>query len=234
MATITNALAYPFKRFDGIFNYLWVLIPIIGQFVFYGYYLRVLDSVIHNYKANHKGLPRFVKFGENLKFGFLFMLATLILLVILFLVEFILLLTGIGWIVNPILTLIIVVFALPLLPAQYAYSGKFMDAINIFKAFKTSFGHFGRYILLILKTLVVGFLYFAPVFLVCLIFLAAGMLPLVTGLQDPNILLKLIPNLLGLVVLFFVLIIPLMLLANALFVFAVAYLLGDFYRANRR
>ncbi len=234
MATITNALGYPFKRFDGIFNYLWVLIPIIGQFVFYGYYLRVLDSIMHNYKANHKGLPRFVKFGENLKFGFLMTIAALIVLGVLFAIEFLLLLTGIGWIVNPILTLIVVIFAFPLLPAQYAYSGKFTDAMNVFKAFKTSFNHFGKYILFILKSLVVGFLYFAPVFLVCLIFLAVGMFPLVTGLQNPSALLKLIPNLLGLVVLFLVLIIPLMLLANALFVFAFAYLLGDFYRANRR
>ena len=99
---------------------------------------------------------------------------------------------------------------------------------------KTAFSHLLRYIGLWLKILVVSFLYFAPVFLVTLIFLAAGLLPLITALQDPSAILGLLPNLLGMTILFLVVIIPLGLLAVSLAVFATAYLLGDFYRVNRK
>ena len=70
--TNTNALdfktafKYPFNRAKGMFNILWILLPIIGWFALGGYVVRIIKEFS---QGKFKNLPT-MKFGDDLKLGF--------------------------------------------------------------------------------------------------------------------------------------------------------------------
>ena len=169
MGSFKQALAYPFKRFNRIFNILWSLIPIIGGFLVMGYFLRLLESV----KEDKNEMPPFGDFGENLKYGFLFSLATVILYSVLFLVF------AIVYMLNNIVG-IIVLFALVLaialsylvLPMIYLEKAKFLDAINLWKALMFVFKNIKDYIILLFKIILINIIWSAPVILMFFLLLS--------------------------------------------------------------
>jgi len=61
-----TAFYYPFNRPAGLWNILWILLPIIGWFALFGYTIVIIKHFI---KANFKELPEF-NFMKNLELGF--------------------------------------------------------------------------------------------------------------------------------------------------------------------
>jgi len=61
-----TAFKYPFNRAKGMWNILWILLPIFGWFALGGYGVRIVKEFI---KGKFKRLPSF-KFKSDLKLGF--------------------------------------------------------------------------------------------------------------------------------------------------------------------
>jgi len=61
-----TAFKYPFNRAKGMWNILWILLPIFGWFALGGYGVRIVKEFI---KGKFKRLPSF-EFKSDLKLGF--------------------------------------------------------------------------------------------------------------------------------------------------------------------
>lgn len=163
-ATISETLKYPFKRFKRIWNFYWILIPIIGYFALMGYIVDILKSVFRG----EEEMPKFVGFWKNVGKGFFLFLALIIIQIVynilIYLFRFI-------PVLGVILTIVLVIYLIllcPMLIMQYAITEKFKDALDIAKATRTMFIDFWAYVLVILK-----------LFVVMLVWLAAS-IPIIT------------------------------------------------------
>jgi len=67
------AFGYPFKRAKGMWNILWVLLPIFGWFALGGYSVRIVKEFCD---GKFKKLP-VMKFKSDMKFGFFMFLKAL-------------------------------------------------------------------------------------------------------------------------------------------------------------
>lgn len=61
-----SAFSYPFNRAKGMWNALWLLLPIFGWFALGGYSVRIVKEFVD---GKFKQLP-VMKFGDDMKFGF--------------------------------------------------------------------------------------------------------------------------------------------------------------------
>ena len=144
--SITDVLKYPFNRMKGLLNFYWSLIPILGYFVFIGYYTQIIKEVL---SGNKETLPVFGGFGENLKSGFMLFLASLCLIVIA---------TYITGLVSSILACLVNFALMVLLPIQiiqYIEKGNFAEIFNYKKAADMIVSNIGDYIVVMLKTIAV-------------------------------------------------------------------------------
>ena len=148
MATIGEALKYPFANFKRVFNYWWLLVPIWGWFVVPGYFIRVINELV---KGNTKELPAIRPFAGLFRTGFFVMVTGLIIGIVAWLFMLIPL---VGWIAYAYLVLIA-----PLMIFQFAEQGKIRDGLNVVRASKTVFASFGRYLVAYVKTIVVGIIF---------------------------------------------------------------------------
>ena len=159
MATIGEALKYPFANFKRVFNYWWLLVPIWGWFVVPGYFIRVINELV---KGNTKELPAIRPFAGLFRTGFFVVVTWLIIVIITGLFMFI-----------PILGVIVYAYFIlvnPILIFQFAEQGKIRDGLNVVRASKTVFASFGRYLVIYVKTIVVGIILFiASVLIITLI-----------------------------------------------------------------
>src|SRR3989338_10540192 len=141
MATIGEALKYPFANFKRVFNYWWLLVPIWGWFVVSGYFIRVINELV---KGNTQELPAIRPFAGLFRTGFFVMVTGLIIGIVAWLFMLIPL---VGWIAYAYLVLIA-----PLMIFQFAEQGKIRDGLNVVRASKTVFASFGRYLVAYVKT----------------------------------------------------------------------------------
>ena len=68
-----TAFKYPFNRAKGMWNILWVLLPIFGWFALGGYGIRIVKEFSH---GKFKKLP-VMSFGSDMKLGFFMFLKVL-------------------------------------------------------------------------------------------------------------------------------------------------------------
>ena len=68
-----NAFKYPFRRMKGMLNFLWILIPLLGIFIFYGYLTRIVKEFS---AGKFEQLPE-GSFGGDLKLGFFMFLKSI-------------------------------------------------------------------------------------------------------------------------------------------------------------
>jgi len=144
MASIKEALKYPFANFARLFNYWWVLIPIWGWFVASGYGLRVNEQII---KGKDKELPAIRPFDGLFKEGFFLFVVMIVLQIALFVVMLVPILGWIGYVYY--------ILIVPILLAQIAVTKKIEDGLNIVDASKVVFNNFGEWMVTFLKSLVV-------------------------------------------------------------------------------
>lgn len=143
--TIKDAIKYPWTKMQRAFWFWLIIIPIFGWFPLYGYILDMIQNVV---KGNDKALPKFGKYWPSFTHGFYYFLFSIIFAIVIGLVMRIPL---VGWIVY-----IYAVLIMPILVVNYGVKRKFSAFFDIGLATKMVFGHFIDYIVVLLKTIVVG------------------------------------------------------------------------------
>tara|TARA_Y100000310_G_scaffold303120_1_gene341154 strand:+ start:1160 stop:1720 length:561 start_codon:yes stop_codon:yes gene_type:complete len=149
-----TALKYPFNRPKGLTTIFWIFLPIIGWFALGGYSIRIVKEFL---KGKFKQLPLF-NFTSDLKFGF-FMFIKAIPFMIAYAVVI-----GLLSLVDPSLRaigeLIIGIFVIPLLVINF-FNKETVSSFFEFKILKSMFNNFGDYIITLLKSLLLGLIFFA-------------------------------------------------------------------------
>ena len=148
-----TAFKYPFNRAKGMWNILWMLVPIIGWFALGGYGVRIVKEFI---KGKFKKLPIF-NFSSDLELGF-FMFIKAIPFVIAYAV-----LTGMIGIVSPeakgLTEFFLQLFVLPVLGINF-FKKETVASFFEFKILKSVFNNLGDYVMALFKSI-----------LLCIIFL---------------------------------------------------------------
>jgi hypothetical protein len=158
--TIMDMIKYPFNKFSRLFNFYWVLLPILGWLALAGYTIKIVQAML---KKDFKELPAFGGFTENMKKGFfllVYMIPIFVVIGLLNLVPFI----------GPIAIFLLGLFLLPMLYLQYCKNENFMEGYQVKSAINIVFNNIWDYILMILKSLLVGVVFVvASVFIITLI-----------------------------------------------------------------
>jgi len=160
-----TAFKYPFKRAKGMWNILWILLPIIGWFALGGYGVRIVKEFSN---GKFKKLPTF-KFRSDLKLGFFMFLKA---------VPFVVAYITIGAVLDKIDSRIaglaiffIGLFVAPILAINFANKetiGSFFE----FKIIKSVFNNLEDYIVALLKSILLNIIF--VIMIVVLVGLPAG------------------------------------------------------------
>ena len=153
-----TAFKYPFNRATGMWNILWVLVPIIGWFALGGYSVRIVQEFS---KGHFKQLPT-MKFGDDLGLGFMMFLKAIPFMIVYaiflgVLSETIAALSLPEWFVA-IVDVVIGIFALPMLGINFLNKetvGSFFE----FRVVKPVFEHFWDYVMAMLKSILLGIIF---------------------------------------------------------------------------
>ncbi len=163
-ATLKQAFKYPFNRAKGMWNILWVFVPIIGWLILSGYTIRIVQEFS---KGKFKQLPIF-DINKDLELGFFMWLKAIPFSLVYFIVIFALILIS-PWF--KIVNLLMGLFILPILYVHFM-NKETVASLFEFKIVKPVFIHFGDYILAILKSILVGLVFF--IMIIILVGLPAG------------------------------------------------------------
>jgi len=154
MATIGEALGYPFGRWRGLLYWMCIIIPIAGLLAWYGYGLRVMKSVMD---GDDDEVPEFGSLWDNIVLGFYSMCIGSVTGGIMGSFNIILANSDleIPLIVMYCLSVIYLLLLTPIMTLQLAETGSLAKALNIVRANKILFGNFGKYLVVVLKVIVV-------------------------------------------------------------------------------
>jgi len=147
-----TAFNYPFNRAKGMWNILWILIPIIGWLALGGYGIRIVKEFI---KGKFKQLPTF-NFGSDLKLGFMMFLKA-IPFILAYAAIVILLYWANIW-VGVTVRVLFDILVLPILLINF-FNKETVESLFEFKIVKHVFKNFGDYILVLLKSLLLGLIF---------------------------------------------------------------------------
>ena len=146
------AFKYPFNRMKGLWNILWVLLPIIGWFALGGYGVRIVKEFT---KGQFKKLPVF-KFGDDFKLGF-FMFIKAIPFVIVYMIVL-----GIIGLINPVVyglaRLFVELFAIPMLTINFM-NKETVGSLFEFGIIGNVFSNLGDYVVAVLKSILLWFVF---------------------------------------------------------------------------
>ena len=149
MAGIRDAISFAFQRFGRLFYWLWMLLPIVGWFAFYGYTVTLIRELA---SGKAKEAPLFGSFGENFKTGFFYFVFSVIFTALLMLFT---LIPGIG-----VLLYILGVLIFPILLIQFSLARNYADMLgngfDVPRAVRLIAGNLGAYIILLLKMILIG------------------------------------------------------------------------------
>jgi hypothetical protein len=147
------AFKYPFNRAKGMWNILWMLLPIIGWFALMGYGIRIVKEFI---KGEFKQLPVF-NFSSDLELGFMmfvkaipFMIAYMMILGILGKID-----SRMAGLANFFLGL----FVAPILAINF-FNKETVGSFFEFRILKSVFNNLGDYIVAILKSIALAIIFF--------------------------------------------------------------------------
>ena len=146
---IMDALKYPFNRLKGMLNFYWMIIPIIGPFIYQGYFVQVVKDLLN---GNKQELPVCGEIGENLKKGFVYFLAIMCLMVVNLLVV-----GAVSFISETAAALVyfLVMILLPVQAIAYIDSEKFLDIFSYKKAATMIVSNLGDFVVVMVKVIVV-------------------------------------------------------------------------------
>ena len=140
-----TAFTYPFNRWPGLFNILWILLPIFGWAALLGYHVRQTQGWV---KGEFKEMPKF-SFVKDMKRGFWMFIMMIPLLGAFILAGFILTISTYG--LGALGFLFLALFILPLLLINLYVKETVEDSFD-FKVVKPVFDHFDDYLVMLLKS----------------------------------------------------------------------------------
>jgi len=147
MATLSfpQAFKYPFKRWVGLLNILWLLVPIYGWFLLIGYRVRILAEFL---QGKYTKLPK-IQHGKDFKLGWVMFWKAVPGILVLIVAN--LLLTdfsrrhGPSWVFILLAILVVPVLALNFIKKRTVASCFEFDLVRIV------FKNFGDYLVALLK-----------------------------------------------------------------------------------
>ena len=154
-----TAFTFPFNRAKGLWNILWILLPIFGWLALFGFQVRIVNGFL---KGKFKKLPLF-SFKKDMKLGFWMFLKAIPFFLAL-MVVFILIGAAFDEFA-PLFTIFIGMFFLPVLVVNF-YKKQTVDSFFDVTKIKYVFRFFPDYLIAILKA--IGL---AAVFLVMILIL---------------------------------------------------------------
>jgi|TARA_B100001964_G_C14216374_1_gene593002 hypothetical protein len=159
-----TAFKYPFNRPIGLLNIFWILVPIIGWFALMGYSIRIIKNFV---KGDFKELPLF-NFSQDFNLGFFMFLKMIPFIIVIATVNFVLaLIPFVGFLAN----LFISLFIVPILFINF-FVKETIQSYFEFNIIKHVFDNFGDYIIVILKSLVLGIIFL--ILIIVLVGIPAG------------------------------------------------------------
>ena len=162
--TFKNGFHYPFNRAKGLWNILWILLPIIGWFALSGYTIRIIQNFVN---GKFEALPLF-SFKDHFKFGF-FMFIKSLPFVIAYVIVYMLLsfVPYVGFLAN----LFISLFIVPILGINFFYK-ETVEAYFEFSKVRSVFDHFEDYFIALIKSIGLGIIFLLMI--IVLVGLPAG------------------------------------------------------------
>ncbi|MBW2966356.1 DUF4013 domain-containing protein [Candidatus Woesearchaeota archaeon] len=147
-----SAFKYPFNRAKGLLNILWLLLPIIGWFILFGYGITIVK---HFLKSDFSKLP-VMDIKANLSLGFFMFLKSIPFVIVLFIIQaFAIFIPLIGTLVSWFISLFIV----PILTINF-FKKETVSSYFEFEKLKHVFNNFGDYIIVLLKTIALTIIFF--------------------------------------------------------------------------
>lgn len=143
--SIKDAIKYPWEKMVRAFWFWLVLIPVFGWFPLYGYMLDMMQDIN---KGKDRMLPKFGRYWDLFVHGFYYFVFAIIVGIV---AQILMRIPVVGWIVY-----LYVILIVPMLAVNYAVKRKFSAFFDIGLATRLVFGNLLAYIVLILKTIVVG------------------------------------------------------------------------------
>jgi len=146
-----TAFKYSFNRPMGMFNILWMFVPIIGWFALGGYGVRITQEFL---KGKFKELPE-MNFGEDLKLGWFMFLKAIPFFIAYIIASMIL----VG--IEPNFTFVTFLFNLLVFPILTINFIKKMtiESFFEFKVAKAVFQNFEDYLMALLKSIGLGIIF---------------------------------------------------------------------------
>jgi len=160
-----TAFNYSFNRAKGMWNILWIFLPIIGWFALGGYSVRIVKEFI---KGKFKELPIF-KFKSDLKLGFNMFLKSLPFVMTYIIISSILDIMDSE--IADLVDLFIALFIVPMLTINFLKKETVGSYFEI-EILKYVFNNFGDYVVTLLKSILLGIVFL--VMWVILVGLPAG------------------------------------------------------------
>ena len=149
-----DGLKYPFIRPKGLTNFFWILVPILGIFVFLGYFVDVVNSIVSG--NSQSGAPIFRGFGESLKEGIMFFIRTIPFVFILTTILF-----GVGMFSESLTTSINILVSLiytPMMSINLAVKKDISATFEIRNILEMVFKNIGKYSSTLVKWYAYGFI----------------------------------------------------------------------------
>lgn len=154
-------LQYPLNRPEGLLNILWLLLPLFGWLAFVGYNVRIISGFL---KKKNTELPKF-KFWDDMSLGFYMILKSIPFFLLILMINITVNELAGNEIVAMMILGIIEIFIVPLLAVNFV---KHQTIISFFEIRKIVFvfSNFKEYCLVVLKSLLLGLLFFPFMFVV--------------------------------------------------------------------
>lgn len=159
-----TAFYYPFNRPAGLWNILWILIPIIGWFAFFGYLIRIVKHFI---KGDFSQTPEF-DFSNNLSFGFMMFFKMIPLMAAVMAINFV---TGLVPFIGILVMLFVSLFIIPMLFINFFNKETVESSFELSKV-RAVFNNFDEYLIVVLKSIALQIIFF--VMIIVLVGLPAG------------------------------------------------------------
>ncbi|MBW2982118.1 DUF4013 domain-containing protein [Candidatus Woesearchaeota archaeon] len=139
------AFKYPFNKASRLLNILWIFIPIIGWFALFGYGITIVKHFLEN---DFKELPK-LRFGKNLKLGFLMFFKSIPFIFVLMIAYLIIgLIPFIGGLGN----MFISIFVVPILTINF-FKKRTVASYFEFEKLNAVFNNLGDYVIAVLKSI---------------------------------------------------------------------------------
>lgn len=162
---IATAFKYPFNRATGMWNILWVLLPIIGWFALGGYTIRIIKEFS---EGKFKELPTF-KFSSDLKLGFYMFLKAIPFIIACSVITTVFF--EISELAGGIAEFVLGLFIFPILTINF-FNKQTVGSYFELKILKSVFNNFGDYIVVLLKSILLGIVF--AIMIIVLVGLPAG------------------------------------------------------------